>query len=61
MKNAKMDSATGALAVMRSIDRNPNPQVAINQLIPHFPRTPNTVSRMTGTLSFPFLGARRID
>jgi hypothetical protein len=61
MKNAKMDSVTGALAAMRSIDQNPNPQVAINQLIPHFPRTPNAVSQMTSTLSFPSFGARGID
>jgi menaquinone-dependent protoporphyrinogen IX oxidase len=61
MENAKVTRATGVLATMRSI--NPNAQVAINAPIPNFPRTPNAVSQMTGTLSFPrfLFWARRID
>jgi hypothetical protein len=53
MHNTKVNSATGALVVLRSIDRGPNRQVPINQPIPNFPATPDAVSQMTGILSFP--------
>ena len=58
--NSKVADATEALVTMRSIDQNPNAQVAINAPIPNFPPTPDDVSQMTGTLSFPrfsFLGS----
>jgi hypothetical protein len=48
MHNAKVNRATGALIVMRSVELGLNPQVPINQPIPNFPLTPDQVSQMTG-------------
>ena len=61
--NSKVTDATGALVTMRSVDQNPNAQVAINALIPNFPPTPDDVSQMTGTslLPAPPFWARRIN
>ncbi|XTI91269.1 hypothetical protein V2W45_1414983 [Cenococcum geophilum] len=53
MLNLKVNHATGALIVMRSLEQGPNPRVAINQAIPNFPGTPDQISQMNGT--FPFL------
>jgi hypothetical protein len=55
MENAKVNNATGALVVMRSIELGPNPQVPINQPIPNFPGTPDDVSQLTGNSPFPVL------
>ena len=53
MRNLKVYNATGALAVMQSIERGPNPRVPIGQPIPNFPGTPDQISQMNGT--FPLL------
>jgi hypothetical protein len=61
-ENAKVSDATYALVVMRSVDPGVNSQVLINQPIPNFPATPDTISEMTGTLLFPrFLFFRLIS
>jgi hypothetical protein len=52
MQNAKVNNATGALVVMRSVEPGPNPQVPINQPIPNFPASPDVISQMNGTLTF---------
>lgn len=48
MLNLKVNHATGALIVMRSLEQGPNPRVAINQAIPNFPGTPDQISQMNG-------------
>jgi len=53
MENSKVTNATGALVIMHSVDREPNPQVPIDQPILNFPPTPDAVSQKTGTLPFP--------
>jgi hypothetical protein len=53
MENAKVDNATGALVIMRSIDQGLNAQVPVNQDIVNFPATPDALSQMNGIFSFP--------
>lgn len=48
MQHSKVDDATGALVVMRSLDQGPNPQVPVNQAIPNFPNTPDEITLMSG-------------
>jgi hypothetical protein len=50
MQNGRVNTAGAALYSMRSIEPGPNPRVSINQLIPNFPPTPDTISQMTGIL-----------
>jgi len=52
MENRMVTTATGDLEVMRSVERGPNPQVQIGQLIPNFPGTPDDITQMTGILPF---------
>ena len=51
MENAKVNSATGTLVVMRGV--NPAAPAQINQGIPNFPATPDAVTLTSGTLLFP--------
>ena len=53
MLNSGVRRATGALVVLRSVERGPNPRVPIGQPIPNFPGTPDQISEMSGT--FPLL------
>ena len=53
MENIRVNTATGALVVLRSTDLGVNAQVPINQPILNFPASPAEVSQMTGILSFP--------
>lgn len=46
IQNSKVHQATGALVVMRSIEKGPSPQVPVNQAIPNFPGTPAQISEM---------------
>jgi len=48
MQDSKVQHATGALVVMRSLEQGPNPQVSVNQAIPNFPGTPDQISLMNG-------------
>jgi hypothetical protein len=51
VENAKVNTATEALVVMRSVDPSANPKVPMNQLIPNFPATPDAVTLMPCALS----------
>ena len=52
VENAKVNSATGTLVVMRSVIAAAHAQ--INQDIPNFPATPDAVTVLPGTLLFPY-------
>jgi len=47
MQNSRVFNATGALVVMQSVERGPNPQVPIGQAIPNFPGTPDQISQIS--------------
>jgi hypothetical protein len=49
--NSKLHQVTDQLIVMRSVDRDANAQVLINQPIANFPRDSDAVFQLTGTLS----------
>jgi len=53
MRNSEVHHATGALVILQSVERGPNPRVPIGRPIPDFPGTPNQISQMSGT--FPLL------
>jgi len=40
---------------MRSVEQGANPQVPAGQAIPNFPRTPDHISQMNGTLPFQYI------
>jgi hypothetical protein len=52
MLNGKNESGTSNLMVMRSVEPGPNPRIPVGQAIPNFPRTPNDIWVLNGTLPF---------
>ncbi|XTI95188.1 hypothetical protein V2W45_1349618, partial [Cenococcum geophilum] len=47
MWNSEVHHATGALVILQSVERGPNPRVPIGRPIPDFPGTPNQISQMS--------------